>query len=93
MISSDISNTLEQRPKFLLDLLQLLRSKCENYQVFEGALGTDEQLIRGQLARHDAKLALDLIRLFITLEMKFYFEDFERTFCRQTTYAMRPMSA
>ncbi|BFF90491.1 telomere length regulation protein TEL2 homolog [Drosophila madeirensis] len=68
-------------------------AKCENYQVFEGALGTDETLIRSQLARHDAKLALDLIRLFITLEMKFYFEDFERTFFRQTTLAMRPMCA
>ncbi|XP_017142224.1 telomere length regulation protein TEL2 homolog isoform X1 [Drosophila miranda] len=78
-MSNDISATIEQRPKFLLDLLQLLRSRCENYQVFEGALGTAEQLIRGQLARHDAKLALDLIRLFITLEMQFYFEDFERT--------------
>ncbi|KAH8279005.1 hypothetical protein KR018_012271, partial [Drosophila ironensis] len=78
-LSNDISSTLEQRPKFLLDLLQLLRTKVADYQVFEGALGTAEQLIRGQLARHDTQLALDLLQLFLTLEMQFYFEQFERT--------------
>ncbi|KAH8382042.1 hypothetical protein KR009_001559, partial [Drosophila setifemur] len=78
-LSNDITSTLEKRPKFLLDLLHLLRTKVENYQVFEGALGTAEQLIRRQLARHDTQLALDLMQLFITLDMQFYFENFERT--------------
>ncbi|KAH8264450.1 hypothetical protein KR038_008631, partial [Drosophila bunnanda] len=78
-MSNDITSTLEQRPKFLLDLLHLLRTKVDNYQVFEGALGTAESLIRGQLSRHDAKLAVDLLQLFLTLDMQFYFENFERT--------------
>ncbi|KAH8326205.1 hypothetical protein KR067_003345, partial [Drosophila pandora] len=78
-MSNDISTTLEQRPKFLLDLLHLLRTKVENYQVFEGALSTAEKLIRGQLARHDRQLALDLMQLFITLDMQFYYENFENT--------------
>ncbi|XP_017088662.2 telomere length regulation protein TEL2 homolog isoform X1 [Drosophila bipectinata] len=78
-MSNDISTTLEQRPKFLLDLLHLLRTKVENYQVFEGALSTAEKLIRGQLARHDTQLALDLLQLFLTLDMQFYYENFEDT--------------
>ncbi|XP_017035759.1 telomere length regulation protein TEL2 homolog isoform X1 [Drosophila kikkawai] len=78
-MSNDITSTLEQRPKFLLDLLHLLRTKVDNYQVFEGALSTAESLIRGQLGRHDAQLALDLLQLFLTLDMQFYFENFERT--------------
>ncbi|XP_068152006.1 telomere length regulation protein TEL2 homolog isoform X1 [Drosophila tropicalis] len=78
-MSNDISTTLEQRPKFLMDLLHLLRSKVENYQIFEGAMSTAEQLIRGQLIKQDAKLGLELLQLFITLEMQFYFENFERT--------------
>ncbi|XP_016983982.2 telomere length regulation protein TEL2 homolog isoform X1 [Drosophila rhopaloa] len=78
-MSNDITSTIEQRPKFVIDLLQLLRTKVENYQVFEGALGTAEQLIRGQLARHDTQLALDLLQLFLVMEMQFYYEHFERT--------------
>lgn len=78
-MSNDISTSLEQRPKFLLDLLHLLRTKVANYQIFEGALSTAEQLIRSQLARHDVKLAIELLQLFLTLEMQYYFENFNRT--------------
>ncbi|KAH8311625.1 hypothetical protein KR044_007273 [Drosophila immigrans] len=78
-MSNDTSNTVEQRPRFLLDLMHLLRSKVPNYQVFEAALGTAEQLIRSQLTHHDKKLAVDMMQLFITLEMQFYFENFEQT--------------
>ncbi|KRF83555.1 telomere length regulation protein TEL2 homolog isoform X1 [Drosophila virilis] len=78
-MSNDISNSLEQRPKFLLDLLHLLRTKVPNYQIFEGALGTAEHLIRSQLAQQDVRLALELLELFIVLDMQYYFEDFERT--------------
>lgn len=78
-MSNDISSSLEQRPKFLIDLLHLLRTKVDNYQIFEAALATAEQLIRSQLAQQDVKLALELMELFIVLEMQYYFEDFERT--------------
>jgi len=78
-MSNDTTSTIEERPKFVMDLLHLLRTKVENYQVFEGALGTAEQLIRGQLARHDTQLALDLLQVFIVMEMQFYYEHFERT--------------
>nr|NP_732736.2 liquid facets-Related, isoform D [Drosophila melanogaster]AAN14377.2 liquid facets-Related, isoform D [Drosophila melanogaster] len=78
-MSNDTTTTIDQRPKFVIDLLHLLREKVENYQVFEGALGTAEQLIRGQLAKHDTQLALDLLQLFLVMEMQFYYEQFERT--------------
>ncbi|KAM8702960.1 hypothetical protein ACLKA7_005323 [Drosophila subpalustris] len=77
-MSNDISSSLEQRPRFLLDLLHLLRTKVSDYQVFEAALSTAEQLIRQQLAKHDENLALELLQLFLTLEMQFYFEHFQR---------------
>ncbi|KAL7730524.1 hypothetical protein ACLKA6_000525 [Drosophila palustris] len=77
-MSNDISSSLEQRPRFLLDLLHLLRTKVSDYRVFEAALSTAEQLIRQQLAKHDEKLALELLQLFLTLEMQFYFVHFER---------------
>lgn len=78
-MSNDISTSQEQRPKFLLDLLHLLRTKVSNYQIFEAALNTAEQLIRSQLAHHDVKLAIDLLQLFLTLEMQYYYENFNRT--------------
>ncbi|KAH8388527.1 hypothetical protein KR093_008489 [Drosophila rubida] len=78
-MSNDTSSTVEQRPRFVLDLLHLLRSKVPNYQVFEAALSTAEQLIRSQLPKHDEKLALELMHLFITLDMQYYFENFEHT--------------
>ncbi|TDG52440.1 hypothetical protein AWZ03_001270 [Drosophila navojoa] len=78
-MSNDISNSLEQRPKFVLDLLHLLRTKVANYEIFEGAMATAEQLIRSQLAQQDGKLALELMELFIGLDMQYYFEDFDGT--------------
>ncbi|XP_034485020.1 uncharacterized protein LOC117789923 isoform X1 [Drosophila innubila] len=76
-MSNDISSSLEQRPRFVIDLLHLLRSKVDNYQIFEAALATAEQLIRQQLSEQDQKLALELLQLFITLEMQYYFENFD----------------
>ncbi|EDV94304.1 GH20428 [Drosophila grimshawi] len=78
-MSNDISSSLEQRPKFILDLLHLLRTKVANCEIFESALSTAEQLIRSQLAQQDVKLAQELMQLFITLEMQYYFENFEIT--------------
>ncbi|XP_054747384.1 telomere length regulation protein TEL2 homolog isoform X1 [Anastrepha obliqua] len=78
-MSNDTSITTEKRPKFLLDLLHTLSTKTDNYEVFEAAMSTAEQLIRTQLPHQDERLAVDLLRLFVPLEMQYYFEDFERT--------------
>ncbi|XP_017472574.1 PREDICTED: uncharacterized protein LOC108363658 isoform X1 [Rhagoletis zephyria] len=78
-MSNDTSVITEKRPKFLLDLLHTLSTKTDNYEVFEAAMSSAEQLIRTQLPQQDSRLAVDLLRLFVPLEMQYYFEDFERT--------------
>lgn len=78
-MSNDIPQLMEKRPKFLFDLLKTLSTKCENYEVFESALASAEQLIRSQLPRSDARLSLDLMQVFLPLDMQFYFENFDET--------------
>ncbi|XP_013101191.2 uncharacterized protein LOC106082966 isoform X1 [Stomoxys calcitrans] len=78
-MSNDIPQLMEKRPKFLFDLLQTLSSKCENYEIFESALASAETLIRSQLPRSDARLALDLMQIFLPLDMQYYYENFEET--------------
>ncbi|XP_067618031.1 telomere length regulation protein TEL2 homolog [Eurosta solidaginis] len=78
-MSNDTSTITEKRPKFLLDLLHTLSTKTDNYEIFESAMSAAEQLIRKQLPQQDTRLAVDLLRLFIPLEMQYYYEDFERT--------------
>lgn len=78
-MSNDTPQLLEKRPKFLLDLLNTLSTKCEDYEVFTAALETAESLIRNQLPHSDIYMALDLMRVFIILEMQFFFENFEET--------------
>ncbi|KNC32443.1 hypothetical protein FF38_05003 [Lucilia cuprina] len=78
-MSNDTPQILDKSPKFLLDLLTTLSTKCENYEYFEAALSTAETLIRSQLPKSDARLAVDLMQLFLTLDMQFYYENFEET--------------
>ncbi|XP_011186009.2 telomere length regulation protein TEL2 homolog isoform X1 [Zeugodacus cucurbitae] len=77
-MSNDTSIVAEKRPKFLLDLLHTLSTKPDNYEVFEAAISAAEQLIRSQLSQQDSSLAIDILRLFVPLEMHYYYEDFER---------------
>lgn len=78
-MSNDTSIVAEKRPKFLMDLLHTLSTKPENYEMFEAAISAAEQLIRSQLSQQDSSLAIDILRIFIPLEMHYYYEDFERT--------------
>lgn len=78
-MSNDITQLMEKRPKFLLDLLNTLSVKCENYEIFESALSSAESLIRSQLPRSDSRLAVDLMQLFLPLDMQYFFENFEET--------------
>lgn len=78
-MSNDTSQILDKSPKFLLDLLTMLSTKCENFEYFEAAVSTAENLIRSQLPRSDSRLAVDLMQLFLTLDMQFYYENFEET--------------
>lgn len=78
-MSNDTPQILDKKPKFLLDLLATLSTKCENYEYFESALSTAESLIRSQLPRSDSRIGVDLIQLFLTLEMQYYYENFDET--------------
>uniref|UniRef100_A0A1A9WNM1 ENTH domain-containing protein n=1 Tax=Glossina brevipalpis TaxID=37001 RepID=A0A1A9WNM1_9MUSC len=78
-MSNDIPQYLEKRPKFLLDLLSTLSTKCENYEIFSATLSTAESLIRTQLPFSDTSMALDLMAIFINLDMQFFYENFEET--------------
>lgn len=78
-MSNDTPQILEKRPKFLLDLLSTLSTKCENYEYFESALSTAENLIRTQLPKSDARIGVDLMQLFLTLDMQYYYENFDET--------------
>ncbi|XP_075147761.1 clathrin interactor lqfR isoform X1 [Haematobia irritans] len=78
-MSNDITQLMEKRPKFLFDLLQTFSTKCENYEIFEAALTSAEQLIRTQLPRCDSSLAVDLMQRFLPLDMQYYYENFEET--------------
>ncbi|KAL9900198.1 clathrin interactor lqfR isoform 1-T1 [Glossina fuscipes fuscipes] len=78
-MSNDTPQLLEKRPKFLLDLLNTLSTKCEDYETFTAALDTAESLIRNQLPHSDIYMALDLMRIFLILEMQFFFENFDET--------------
>ncbi|XP_037946266.1 telomere length regulation protein TEL2 homolog [Teleopsis dalmanni] len=78
-MSNDIPQIMEKRPKFVLDLLHTLSTKCDSYDIFETALSSAEQMIRTQLPQHDPKLAVDLMKIFLHLDMEYYYENFERT--------------
>ncbi|XP_018804687.1 PREDICTED: telomere length regulation protein TEL2 homolog isoform X1 [Bactrocera latifrons] len=78
-MSNDTSVVTEKRPKFLLDLIHTLSTKPDNYEVFEAAISAAETLIRSQLSQQDSSLAIDILRIFVSLEMHYYYEDFERT--------------
>ncbi|KAM7362169.1 clathrin interactor lqfR [Cochliomyia hominivorax] len=78
-MSNDTPQIMDKSPKFLLDLLTTLSTKCENYEYFEAALNVAENLIRTQLPKSDSRLAVDLMQLFLTLDMQFYYENFEET--------------
>lgn len=78
-MSNDTSQIMDKSPKFLLDLLSTLSTKCENYEHFEAALNVAEELIRSQLPKSDSRLAVDLMQLFLNLDMQFYYENFEET--------------
>lgn len=71
----DMSNDVPAGPKYLLDLKdQLLET--EDSDVFAICLEASQLLIEEQLPNNDIKLGLDLLRILISLERRFYMENF-----------------
>ncbi|KAL5284753.1 CLINT1 family protein [Megaselia abdita] len=77
-MSNDTDIEIEQnKPKFLLDLFNVLIEDHENEVKTRVAFNTAKELIDSELPHVDAKLGLDLLTIFVSLEIKFYIEDFD----------------
>lgn len=76
-MSNDVPSVSDDCPKYLLDLkVQLLET--EDSDVFAKCLESSQALIEEQLPNNDIKLGLDLLRILISLDQKFYMENFEQ---------------
>lgn len=74
-MSNDITTAAIDSPKYLLDLkAQILET--EDGDIFAKCLEISQQLIEEQLPNNDIKLGLELLRIFLSLEQKFYTENF-----------------
>ncbi|XP_053671655.1 uncharacterized protein LOC128721879 [Anopheles nili] len=83
-MSNDTNIDVERyRPKYLLDMRDALIETDPNVapEAFEMAVDVAPKLISQQLPNNDAKLALDLLNIFLTLEEKTHMPTFsERKF-------------
>lgn len=70
----------KQPPKYLLDLIQAfsINENLENVEMFEMSMEASEGIIKSQLSQMHPDLAVDLLKLFLTLEKKCAMEDFEQ---------------
>lgn len=69
----------DKRPKYLLDLIQSFTSKenLEDIEKFELAITSAECIIKQQLPSQHTDFAIDLLRIFISLERMCYMEHFD----------------
>ncbi|XP_055903859.1 uncharacterized protein LOC129939760 isoform X2 [Eupeodes corollae] len=75
-MSNDTPTIADKRPKFLMDLKDALMTNDDN-ETFQSAMEASEKLISTQLPTNDAQQAIELLQIFISLDMKFYYENFE----------------
>lgn len=75
----DLPRHDEKRPKYLLDLIQAFTSKenLDDPEKFELSLTSAEEIIKQQLPSHHTDIAVDLLRIFISLDKTVYFENFD----------------
>lgn len=67
-----------KRPRYLLDLIQAFTSKesLEDSEKFEFAVTSAEEIIKQQLSTHHSDIAIDLLRIYISLDKTCYMENF-----------------
>lgn len=72
-------NSDSKRPKYLLDLIQnfTIKENFEDPEKFELSVMSAEVIIKQQLPSHHTDIAIDLLRIFITLDKSCYMENFE----------------
>ena len=77
----DLPRYDQKRPKYLLDLIQAFTSKenLDDPEKFQLSMKSAEEIIKQQLPGHHTDLAIDLLRIFISLDKICYFENFDDT--------------
>ncbi|KAJ8972747.1 hypothetical protein NQ317_013801 [Molorchus minor] len=75
-LSNDVKVTKKNPPAYLRDLRDGLL-EMEDYEIFTLSLENCEKLIVSQLSDDDATIGLELLEILLSLEPKFYVENFD----------------
>lgn len=75
-MSNDVPVVLDKAPKYLQDLKEAI-CETDDPNIFASCLENSRQLILEQLSNDDALLGVDLLRILIGLDQKFYMTNFE----------------
>ncbi|CAH1707835.1 unnamed protein product [Chironomus riparius] len=75
----DDFNRNENQPRYILDIIQTLSSKegQESVEKFESIMNLAQDIIKQQLPSNHVDIAVDLLRIFISLQKTCYCENFE----------------
>lgn len=75
-MSNDTCTKAEKAPRYLIDLKEALL-ETDDPDVFEISLETCADLIREKLEKDSSRLGIELLGILISLEQKFYMENFD----------------
>lgn len=77
--NDDGFNRNENQPRYILDIISTLSSKegQENVEKFEFIMKSAQDIIKQQLPSNHSDIAVDLLRIFISLQKTCYCENFE----------------
>lgn len=75
-LTNDIKMDIKSRPKYIRDLIDGFNEQKE-FKVWICSLEASESLIKSQLPNDDVSFAIELLTLLISMDQRFYFENFE----------------
>ncbi|CRL00940.1 CLUMA_CG014280, isoform A [Clunio marinus] len=77
--SYNLPSNIDKNPRYLLDLIQAFTTKenLEDSEKFEFAMNEAERIVKHQLSRHHSDIAIDLLRIFISLDKVSCMENFD----------------
>jgi len=77
--NDDDFNRNEIQPRYILDIISTFSSKegLENAEKFESIMNLAQEIIKQQLPSNHSDIAVDLLRIFISLQKTCYCENFE----------------
>lgn len=69
----------KKRPQYILDIIKAFTTKeeFEDVEKFEATITSARDIIKQQLPEQHSDMAIDLLRIFIELQMQCYVENFE----------------